>query len=158
MSDRAKKTPTESAVEMRELVLPNDTNSHGNVLGGKVLHLMDLACAMVAMRHCRRPVVTAAMDNVEFLAPIPGGHFMILKAMVNHTGRTSMEIGVRVEGEDPRTGDITHTSSAYLTFVALDDLKSPVEVPELVPEDEDQIRRCSEAKERIQYRRAGKRD
>ena len=109
---------------MRELVLPNDTNSHGNVLGGKVLHLMDLACAMVAMRHCRRPVVTAAMDNVEFLAPIPGGHFMILKAMVNYTGRSSMEIGVRVEGEDPRTGDITHTSSAYLSFVALDDLKN----------------------------------
>ena len=88
MSDRQNKIPSESAVEMRELVLPNDTNSHGNVLGGKVLHLMDLACAMVAMRHCRRPVVTAAMDNVEFLAPIPGGHFMILKAMVNYTGRT----------------------------------------------------------------------
>ena len=143
---------------MRELVLPNDTNSHGNVLGGKVLHLMDLACAMVAMRHCRRPVVTAAMDNVEFLAPIPGGHFMILKAMVNYTGRSSMEIGVRVEGEDPRTGDITHTSSAYLSFVALDDLKNPVEVPELIPSSEEEKRRFHEAAQRAQLRKEHRRD
>ena len=143
---------------MRELVLPNDTNSHGNVLGGKVLHLMDLACAMVAMRHCRRPVVTAAMDNVEFLAPIPGGHFMILKAMVNYTGRSSMEIGVRVEGEDPRTGDITHTSSAYLSFVALDDLKNPVEVPELTPSSEEEKRRFQEAAQRAQLRKEHRRD
>ena len=158
MSDRQKKIPSESAVEMRELVLPNDTNSHGNVLGGKVLHLMDLACAMVAMRHCRRPVVTAAMDNVEFLAPIPGGHFMILKAMVNHTGRTSMEIGVRVEGEDPRTGDIIHTSSAYLTFVGLDGHKRPAEVPEMVPGSDDEKRRFEEAEERVNHRRASRRD
>jgi acyl-CoA hydrolase len=158
MNDRSEKTPTESAVEMRELVLPNDTNSHGNVLGGKVLHLMDLACAMVAMRHCRRPVVTAAMDNVEFLAPIPGGHFMILKAMINHTGRTSMEIGVRVEGEDPRTGDIIHTSSAYLTFVGLDDRKRPVEVPGMVPGSDDEKRRYAEAVERVNHRRACRRD
>ncbi len=150
---REQKKPADSAVEMRELVLPNDTNSHGTVLGGKVLHLMDLACAMVAMRHCRRPVVTAAMDNVEFLAPIPGGHFMILKAMVNHTGRSSMEVGVRVEGEDPRTGDITHTSSAYLTFVALDDLKNPVEVPELVSTSPEEERRFKEAIERSEARR-----
>ena len=143
---------------MRELVLPNDTNSHGNVLGGKVLYLMDLACAMVAMRHCRRPVVTAAMDNVEFLAPIPGGHFMILKAMVNYTGRSSMEIGVRVEGEDPRTGDITHTSSAYLSFVALDDLKNPVEVPELIPSSEEEKRRFQEAAQRAQLRKEHRRD
>ncbi len=150
---REQKSPVDSAVEMREMVLPNDTNSHGNVLGGKVLHLMDLACAMVAMRHCRRPVVTAAMDNVEFLAPIPGGHFMILKALINHTGRSSMEIGVRVEGEDPRTGDITHTSSAYLTFVALDDLKNPVEVPELIPTTKEEERRFQEACERVDGRK-----
>ena len=158
MNDRSEKTPSESAVEMRELVLPNDTNSHGNVLGGKVLHLMDLACAMVAMRHSRRPVVTAAMDNVEFLAPIPGGHFMILKAMVNHTGRTSMEIGVRVEGEDPLTGDIIHTSSAYLTFVGLDDRKRPAEVPEMVPGTDDEKRRFEEAEKRVTHRRESRRD
>ena len=143
---------------MRELVLPNDTNSHGNVLGGKVLHLMDLACAMVAMRHCRRPVVTAAMDNVEFLAPIPGGHFMILKALVHYPGRSSMDIGVRVEGEDPRTGDITHTSSAYLSFVALDDLKNPVEVPELIPFSEEEKRRFQEAAKRAELRKEHRRD
>ncbi|NCG13686.1 MAG: acyl-CoA thioesterase [Planctomycetia bacterium] len=155
---RSQKKSKESSVEMRELVLPNDTNSHGNVLGGKVLHLMDLACAMVAMRHCRRPVVTAAMDNVEFLAPIPGGHSMILKAMVNYTGRSSMEIGVRVEGEDPRTGDITHTSSAYLSFVALDDLKNPVEVPELIPFSEEEKRRFQEAAKRAELRKEHRRD
>lgn len=158
MNDRSEKTPSESAVEMRELVLPNDTNSHGNVLGGKVLHLMDLACAMVAMRHCRRPVVTAAMDNVEFLAPIPGGHFMILKAMVNHTGRTSMEIGVRVEGENPLTGDIIHTSSAYLTFVGLDEGKKPAEVPAVTPGTEDEKRRYAEAEKRVVHRRESRRD
>ncbi len=158
MNDRSEKTPSESAVEMRELVLPNDTNSHGNVLGGKVLHLMDLACAMVAMRHCRRPVVTAAMDNVEFLAPIPGGHFMILKAMVNHTGRTSMEIGVRVEGENPLTGDIIHTSSAYLTFVGLDDRKRPAEVPAVTPGTDDEKRRFEEAEKRVVHRRESRRD
>lgn len=158
MSERETKTPAESAVEMRELVLPNDTNSHGNVLGGKVLHLMDLACAMVAMRHCRRPVVTAAMDNVEFLAPIPSGHFMILKAMVNYTGRTSMEIGVRVEGENPRTGDIAHTSSAYLTFVGLDEVKNPAEVPRLTPVTDDEKRRFEEAKKRVEHRRESRRD
>ena len=143
---------------MREIVLPNEKNIIYKVLGGKVLHLMDLACAMVAMRHCRRPVVTAAMDNVEFLAPIPGGHFMILKAMVNYTGRSSMEIGVRVEGEDPRTGDITHTSSAYLSFVALDDLKNPVEVPELIPSSEEEKRRFEEAAKRAQLRKEHRRD
>ncbi|NCF55399.1 MAG: acyl-CoA thioesterase [Planctomycetia bacterium] len=155
---RSQKKSKESSVEMRELVLPNDTNSHGNVLGGKVLHLMDLACAMVAMRHCRRPVVTAAMDNVEFLAPIPGGHFMILKALVHYPGRSSMDIGVRVEGEDPRTGDITHTSSAYLSFVALDDLKNPVEVPELIPFSEEEKRRFQEAAKRAELRKEHRRD
>ena len=83
---------------------------------------------------------------------------MILKAMVNHTGRSSMEIGVRVEGEDPRTGDITHTSSAYLTFVALDDLKNPVEVPELTPTSEIEKRRFQEASERAQARKKHRQD
>ena len=105
------KTPGESRVEMREIVLPNDTNNHGNVLGGKVLHLMDMAAAMVAMRHCRKPVVTAALDQMEFYSPIPRGHFMIVKAAVNGTGRTSMEIGVEVLSENPVTGNTRQTST-----------------------------------------------
>lgn len=150
MSDTKK--PSESIVEMRELVLPNDTNTHGNILGGRVLHLMDIACAMSAMRHARKPVVTATMDQVEFLSPVPLGHFVILKACVNYTGRTSMEVGVKVLSENPMTGEEHHTSSAYLTFVALHGGK-PAEVPKLAPETADEKRRQREGKARMQARR-----
>ena len=149
----APKPPSASQVDTRQIVLPNDTNTHGNVLGGQVLHQMDLACAMAAIRHCRRPVVTASMDHVEFHSPIPEGHFMILKASVNCTGRTSMEVGVKVLGEHPLTGEVTHTSSAYLTFVALDEGGRPAAVPEVVPETETERRRCEEGLERTKRRR-----
>ncbi|MEM7164310.1 MAG: acyl-CoA thioesterase [Planctomycetota bacterium] len=147
------KAPSESIVEMRELVLPNDTNTHGNILGGRVLHLMDIACAMSAMRHARKPVVTATMDQVEFLSPVPLGHFVILKACVNYTGRTSMEVGVKVLSECPMTGTLQHTSSAYLTFVALHGGK-PADVPKLIPETDDEKRRCEEGEGRMKARRA----
>ena len=150
----APRKPEESIVETRELVLPNDTNTHGNVLGGKVLHGMDLVCAMTAMRHCRRPVVTAAMDHVEFHNAIPEGHFMCMKSSVTSTGRTSMEIGVKVFGEHPLTGVITHTSSAYLTFVALADDGKPAPVPEVDPQNEDEERRLREGIARMEARRA----
>lgn len=142
-----------SHVEMRELVLPNDTNTHGNILGGKVLHLVDIAAAMAAMRHCRKPVVTASIDEVQFHNPIPEGHFVILKASVNFVGRTSMEIGVKVLSEDPMTGEIQHTSTAYLTFVALNKNGSPSPVPALVPETEEEHRRYEKGKERMHVRR-----
>lgn len=148
------KNPQDSSVEMRELVLPNDTNTRGAILGGKVLHLMDVACAMAAMRHARRPVVTAAMDHVEFHSPIPMGHFVILKATVNHAGRTSMEVGVKVLSEDPATGAIHHTSSAYLTFVALGDDGHPCPVPPVQPVTPDEQRRFHEARARTEARRA----
>ncbi len=146
------KNPSESQIETRELIIPNDTNTHGNVLGGKVLYAMDLVCAMAAMRHCRRPVVTATMDHVEFLSPIPEGHFMIMKASVNCTGRTSMEVGVKVLSEHPRKGEITHTSSAYLTFVALDDQGNPAVVPPIEPVTEEEKRRFVEGQERTEER------
>ena len=148
------KTPADSRVEMRELVLPNDTNTHGNVLGGHVLHLMDIAAAMAAMRHCRRPVVTASMDRVEFLSPAPEGFFLIVKASVNYAGRTSMEVGTKVLSECPLTGDIQHTSSAYLTFVALNNDGKPTPVPALTPETDEDRRRCSQAEARVADRRA----
>jgi acyl-CoA hydrolase len=147
------KAPAESSIESRELILPNDTNTHGNVLGGKVLHVMDLACAMSAMRHCRRPVVTVAMDHVEFLSPIPEGHFMTVLCQVNTTGRTSMEIGVKVCGEHPLTGEVTHTSSAYLTFVALDGKGCPMAVPGIEPTTDAERRRYEEGQARLQQRR-----
>ena len=148
------KSPADSLVEMRELVLPTDTNTHGNALGGRVLHLMDIACAMAAMRHCRRPVVTASIDQVQFLSPAPEGHFLILKASVNFAGRTSMEVGVKVLSESPLTGTIMHTASAYLTFVALDEHKRPTPVPGLWPQSDDEMRRHKKAAQRVEARRA----
>ncbi len=151
------KTPSDSAVEMRELVLPNDTNTHGNILGGKVLHLVDIAAAMCAMRHCRKPVVTASIDEVQFHYPIPEGHFLLLKASVNFVGRSSMEIGVKVLSEDPMTGEMRHTSTAYLTFVALTASKSPSEVPRLNPQSDEEKRRFEKGRDRMEARRERRR-
>lgn len=139
---------------MRELVLPTDTNTHGNALGGRVLHLMDIACAMAAMRHCRLPVVTAAIDRVEFLSPAPEGHFLIIKASVNHAGRTSLEVGVKVLCESPFVGTVRHTASAYLTFVALDENGQPTPVPPLAPQNEEDHRRHREATQRVAQRKS----
>lgn len=144
----AGKRPSESLVEMTEIVLPNDTNTQGNILGGRVMHLIDIAAAMSALRHCRKPVNTVHVDKISFDNPIPLGHFILLKAQVNFTGRTSMEVGVKVWSEDPLTGERLHTSSAYLTFVALDDARRPVPVPPLLPETEDERRRFAAAKAR----------
>lgn len=132
-----------SRVEMVELVLPNDANTMGNILGGKVLHLMDIAAAIAAHRHCRMSVVTASMDRVDFLAPVKIGDLIILQASVNYVSRTSMEVGVRVHSENLKTGQRQHTSSAYTTFVALGDQGKPVPVPSLQlegPEDERRFR------------------
>ncbi len=152
-SKKSPKIPSESSVEMREIVLPNDTNTHGNILGGKVLHLVDIAAAMVAMRHSRMPVVTAAMDYMEFSHPIPVGYFICLKASVNFVGKTSMEIGVKVESENPRTGETRGTSKAYLTFVALDRKGRPASVPALEPQTEDEQRRFEKGRVRMAKRR-----
>ncbi len=156
----AAKSPADSAVEMGELVLPNDTNTHGAILGGRVLHLMDIAAAMTAMRHARKPTVTAAMDHVEFLSPIPVGHLIFLKASVNFVGKTSMEIGVKVLSENPLTGELRHTSSAYLTFVALDPQGRPSSVPALEPKTEVEKRRYAKGRARMEKRRKlrGKRE
>ncbi len=138
---------------MREIVLPNDTNTHGNILGGKVLHMVDIAAAMAAIRHARKPVVTASIDEVEFLEPVPEGHFIWLTAELNFVGRTSMEVGVTVCGENPITGEVVRTTTAYLTFVALTSTKRPSLVPPLIPETDEEKRRFEEGKLRMELRR-----
>jgi acyl-CoA hydrolase len=126
-----------SFVHMSELVMPNDTNPHGTLSGGRLMHWIDLAGAMSAMRHARRTVVTAAIDEVVFHAPIPVGHMVLLDAVVTCVGRTSMEVRVEVRGENPVTGEGSHTTTARLVFVALED-GVPVEVPEVVPETDNE--------------------
>lgn len=146
------KKVSNSQVQMAEIVLPNDANPLGNMLGGKVMHLIDIAASMSALRHCRKPVVTVSVDSLDFRYPIKVGHMILLRASVNYTHDTSMEIGVRVESEDPITGNRFHTSSAYLTFVALDEKGRPTKIPAVEPETEIEIRRYEAAKQRRAYR------
>src|SRR5271165_4749206 len=126
----------ESVSEYSELALPNDANGLGNVLGGKVMHLVDLAGALAAIRHARCGVVTASVDHMNFLHPIHIGQLIVLYASVNRVFRTSLEVGVRVEVENLVTGEIKHTSSAYLTFVTLDKHGNRVIIPPVCPETE----------------------
>tara|TARA_B100000579_G_scaffold425966_1_gene432488 strand:- start:8036 stop:8524 length:489 start_codon:yes stop_codon:yes gene_type:complete len=147
------KTVRQSQVIMHELVLPNDTNLLGNILGGRVMHLMDICAAMSAYKHARRPVVTASVDHLDFLAPAKKGDIVILKSSVNYVHKTSMEVGVRIEAETPLTGEVRHTATAYLTFVALDDNKKPVLIPSLLPESDKEIYRFQEGEKRALTRR-----
>jgi len=148
------KSVKNSIVVMHELVLPNDTNVLGNILGGKVMHYMDICAAMSAYKHARSPVVTASVDQLNFLAPAKVGDILILKSSVNYTGTTSMEVGVRIESENTISGEINHTASAYLTFVSLDDYRKPKAVSPIEPESADEIRRFNEGKMRKNLRKA----
>jgi acyl-CoA hydrolase len=152
MNGLTPKAVRESISEYSELALPNDANGLGNVLGGKVMHLVDLAAALAALRHARRPVVTASVDYMNFLHPVKIGQLILLKSSVNRVFRTSMEIGVKVWVEDLQTGAVRHTSSAYLTFVALDATGQTVPIPPVIPETEDEKRRYEEAARRRHYR------
>jgi len=123
---------------MTQIVMPNDANPHGSVSGGRVLHLIDVCAAVAALRHARRPVVTASFDEVAFLAPVPMGHVLLLDAQVTGVGDTSIEVRVIVRGENPITGDRRHTTTAYVTFVALDDAGRPSRVPGLRAETDEE--------------------
>ena len=147
------KSVQNSIVVMHELVLPNDTNVLGNILGGKVMHYMDICAAMSAYKHARSPVVTASVDRLNFLAPAKMGDILILKSSVNYTGNTSMEIGVRIESENPISGEINHTASAYLTFVSLDDNRKPKPIKKIIPKSINEIRRFKEAEMRKEIRK-----
>jgi acyl-CoA hydrolase len=146
------KAVRESTSEYSELALPNDANGLGNVLGGKVMHLVDLAGAMAAIRHARRPVVTLSVDSLQFLHPVRIGELIVLRSSVNRVFRTSLEVGVKVITENLLTGEKRHTCSAYLTFVALDEERKPTPVAPVLPETADEKRRYEEAGERRQYR------
>lgn len=149
-------TARETFVETTHLVLPGQANALGSLFGGEVCAWIDLACSVAAMRHCRHPVVTASMDDLHFHAPIRVGHIAVVQAQVNAVFRTSMEVGALVWGEDPYTGERRHTSTAYLTFVALDANGKPTELPPLVLETDEERERAEAAGERRQARLARK--
>jgi acyl-CoA hydrolase len=142
----------ESISEYSELAMPNDANPLGTLFGGKVMHLVDLCASLAAARHARLPVVTASVDHMDFRHPVHIGQLLVLRSSVNRVFRTSMEVGVRVCVEDLRTRYVHHTSSAYLTFVALGEGGKPVEIPPVIPETADEKRRFEQAGERRRYR------
>jgi acyl-CoA hydrolase len=149
----ATKTSSSTAVEMTQLVMPQDANNWGTAFGGRILSWIDIAAAIAAGRHAEGPVVTAAMDDVHFIKPINRGDVVCLKACVNYVGRTSIEVGVRVEGQT-WGGQSYHALTAYVTFVALDGPDgSPSPVPRLTLETEEEKRRHKEANERMDRRR-----
>jgi acyl-CoA hydrolase len=135
----------DSRSEMTELILPNDGNTLGYLLGGRLMHYIDLVAAMAAYRHARSYVVTASMDHIDFIAPVHVGDLLILKSSLNRAFRTSMEVGVKVWVEHTITGALRHVASAYLTFVAVDQQGGRVRVPPLAPETEDEQRRYQDA-------------
>lgn len=141
-----------SIVTMTELVLPSHTNALDSVFGGVIMSWIDIAAAISSQRHCKRPVVTASIDDLHFVAPVYKGWIVNLKASVNFTARTSMEVGVRIDAENPIEGRIFHTASAYLTFVALDDHGKPVPIAPVIPETPEQLRRFKAAEQRRQWR------
>ncbi|HNY63823.1 MAG TPA: acyl-CoA thioesterase [Deltaproteobacteria bacterium] len=143
----------ESTVLMAQLMTPEDANPAGNVHGGVIMKLIDNAGGAVAARHARSNVVTASIDRLSFHHPVHIGDLVTFKASVNAVGRTSMEVGVRVEAENLITGKVRHTASAYLTYVALGGDARPRDVPPLILESEDEERRFNEAKARTQMRR-----
>jgi acyl-CoA hydrolase len=144
----------ESQSEMTELILPNDTNTLGNLLGGRLMHFIDLVGAMAAYRHGRTHVVTASMDHIDFIAPVHVGDLLILKSKVNRAFNTSMEVGVKVWLENPIAGTQRHVGSAYLTFVAVDSQGRRVPVPKLQPETDEEKRRYEDAGRRRELRQS----
>ena len=138
--------------EMVEVVLPNDANPLGNILGGTVMHLIDIAGAICAHRHCRSIVVTVSVDNLDFLHPIRVGQLIVLRAHVTRAFQTSMEIEVRVFLEDYLTGERRQTSSAFVTYVALDREGHPKRVPPVIPRTAEEQRRYREALQRRRWR------
>src|SRR5437879_3535478 len=137
-----------SQVEMTQLGLPNDTNQLGNLLGGRLMEWMDIAAAICAQRHCNRICVTAAVDELVFHQPIRIGEVVTLQASVNRAFATSMEVGVNVTAENQLTGLRKTANTAYLTFVAVDDRRHPVNVPRIVPQTPEEKRRYAEALKR----------
>lgn len=146
------KTADESRTVMGQVMMPTDANPTGNVHGGTIMKLVDTAGAICAMRHAGRPVVTIVVDTMTFLEPVYVGHLVTLEAQVNWVGHTSLEVGVKVTAENALDGSITHTSSAYLVYVALDDAGEPAAVPPLVVQTEEEQKRMQAAEARRERR------
>ena len=145
---------SESVSEMAEIVLPNDANPLNALLGGRLMHWIDLAGALAAHRHSRQWVVTASIDHMDFLVPVQVGDLVILRSSVNRAFRTSMEVGVKAWVENYRAEQKRHVSSAYLTFVAVDAARNRVPVPAVIPETVDEKRRYEDAARRREIRKA----
>jgi acyl-CoA hydrolase len=142
------KPVSESQVHMTEMVLPSHINSLGSIFGGVIMSWIDIAGAICAQRHSHKAVVTASIDALNFVAPVYKGWIVNLKASVNFASTTSMEVGVRVDAENPITGEMFHTATAYLTFVALDSHLKPTPVPKLLVQTADEKRRYEAAQKR----------
>jgi acyl-CoA hydrolase len=154
--DLTPKPAADSSVTLVRQMEATDANLLGNVHGGQIMKMVDNAGGLAALKHCGGPVVTVAMDEMSFIEPVFVGDVLTVKAMVNDTGRTSLEVGVRVEADNYTTGRHVHTSSAYLVYVALDRQGEPRPVPPVIPENEEEAQRQREAKLRRETRLARK--
>ena len=153
MVSNIERTFAETDVEMTQIVLPSHTNNHGTVFGGQMAAWIDICAAVSAQRFARKAVVTASIDEIHFVSPVRRGMVVVLKSRVNQAWGSSMEVGVRVEAEDPRTGDTVHCCTAYSTFVAINDDGRPSAVPRFDPSDDEAARtRAHEAQERRDHR------
>ena len=153
-SDLTPRTVSESQSEMTELVLPNDTNPLHGLLGGRLMHWMDIAAAMAAHRHSRQYVVTASVDHLDFVCSARVGNFVVLRSSINRAFHTSMEVGVKVWVENYLANTRTHISSAYMTFVAVDAQGRPLPVPPVIPETDEEKERYEGAGRRREHRLA----
>ena len=153
MDEILSKTPQESQVVTRYIVMPDHANHYGTAFGGVIMSWIDMVAVMVAQRHCGKESVTASVDRITFITPINVGDHVVLKGSVNYAGKSSMEIGVQVTKEDPYNNKVVRATTAYLTFVALDANKRPSHVPRLLPQTPDEARRFENAKIRIESMR-----
>ncbi|MHC4517334.1 MAG: acyl-CoA thioesterase [Planctomycetota bacterium] len=153
MTNEKGKTPSESAVVTRYLVMPHQANPQGTAFGGAIMGWIDMVAAMAAERHCGTEVVTAGIDSMAFKEPVRIGDHVVLKASVNYVSRSSMEVGVQVTREDPCTGEKAMATTAHVTLVALDENKRPTAAPPVVPETAEERRRYESAKERVRLRK-----
>jgi acyl-CoA hydrolase len=148
MGEGAPKPVRESRVETTEIVLPSHTNQLGTIFGGQLMAWIDIAGSIAAARHAGSVCVTASIDALQFVAPVRLGEHVCIHASVNYAGRTSMEVGVRLESEDPRSRARTHVATSYLTFVAVDDQRKPRPVPPALAETDEEKRRYRDAEVR----------
>lgn len=150
--DPLSKSPDDSIIIMTELVLPNDTNVFGNLMGGRLMYWMDIAAALAAMKHCGLPVVTASVDNISFENPIRLGNVVHIEARVSRAFNTSMEVHLKVWGEDVMLQNRYNSNQAYYTFVALNPNRKPMPVPAIYPKTEEEIKLYDGALRRRQLR------